>query len=358
MTVNFNNGANFAEGQALLTRTVQEILNTTQSQVGLEDQMSKLGFVMQGDIWTDGIITSMVGPEELDELAEDGVAAVAVVLQGFEKRYKLKEYALAHKCTKLLSKWLENGAIFEGADSSVKQELLKWRDNMENLIAGNTLTRNRVMTEVFANGFAATTTSPAYGPGSVLGDGQLLFSAAHIVKKTGATFSNLLASALTAVSLEAAIQQYKTTIYSPNGYRIKTPDVFDLIVPRALETAARKILNSSGEQAGIYAGTANNANLLNVFSFQGSKVRLVVLDMLGENRKDGTKIGGANADSMWFLANGEYNTRYKSFRLISMWDKEVYMWKDDATQALWTQICTYFTADAYNAEGILGYPGA
>lgn len=344
MSVHFTTGANFAEGQSILSRTVQEIVNTTESQVGLMDIASELGFVNEDIILVDGQITSMVGPEPLQEIDEDGVAVVAEIIEGFSKRYKLKEYALKHKCTKLFAKWIEQGANTDGVDSSVKTEIMKFRDNLQNLVYGNVLTRNIVMQDVFAKGFAVT---EAYGPGSALGDGQPLFSASHIVKKTGATFDNLCTGALSATTLESTIQKYKTAIYSPNGYRIRTPDVFTLMVPRALETTARKILNSGGDQAGIYAGTGNNSALLNVFNYQGSKVKLVVLDMVGEKRGDGTTIGN---DAMWFLANTPYNLQYKSFRVFSIWDKEVENWRNDETGAFFTKISTYFTADAFNAE--------
>lgn len=252
MTVKFSTGANFEEGKAILSRVIQEIVNTTEAQVGLMDITSDLGFVNESIILVDGVITSMVGPEPLQELSEDGVAQVAEILEGFQKRYKLKEYALKHKCTKLLSKWIEHGSNFDGVDSSVKTEISAFRDNIQNLVYGNTLKKNEVMQDVFANGFSVT---QAYGPGSALGDGQPLFSASHVIKKTGGTFDNLCTGALSATTLESTIQKYKTAIYTANGYRVKTPDVFTLMVPRALETTARKILNSSGDQAGIYAGT-------------------------------------------------------------------------------------------------------
>ena len=354
-SVNFQTGSNFAEGKAILNPVIQEIISQAEAQVGLEDQMTKLGFVMGDALTPEGEITSMVGPEELEEMEEDGVASLVTTMQGWTKKYQLKEYGRKSKCTKIFSKWIENGAQMEGADTTVKLELYKFKENVERLVQGAILTRNRVMTEVLANGFSVTA---AYGPGSATGDGVALFSASHVVKKTGATFSNLCTGALSATTLESTIQLYKTSVYTMNGYRVKTPEIFDLMVPRALETTARKILNSNGDQAGIYAGTANNANLLNVFSFQGSKVRLTVIDMLGEVKNDGTKIGGTNADAMWFLANTEYNLRYKAFRVFQLWDKELNMWKEDETDSIYTKITSYFTADAYNFEGIMGYAGA
>ncbi len=244
--VNFTTGANFAQGRDILNPVIQEIISQSEAQVGLEDQMTALGFTAGDALTPDGEITGMVGPEELQEMVEDGVAALVTTMQGWTKKYQLTPYGLKHKCTLIFSKWIEQGAQMQGADSSVLVELNKFKENVERLVQGAILTRNRVMTEVLANGFAVTA---AYGAGSASGDGQPLFSASHVVKKTGATFSNLATGALSAITLESTIQQYKTAVYCPNGYRVKTPDVFTLMVPRALETTARKLLNSNGDQA-------------------------------------------------------------------------------------------------------------
>jgi hypothetical protein len=355
MPVTFNTGANLAEGKSLLARNVQEIVNATEAQSGLEDNMSKLGFVLEPIVLVDGVITSMVGPEPLKEVAEDGVAALASVMEGWSKGYKLKEYMLKHKCTKVFSKWLDtyNGGLLSEVDSSVKTELNKFKDEIQQLVYGNILTRNQVMADVFALAGVGT---EAYGPGSLLGDGQPLVSTAHVVKKTGAVFSNRMpaGSALSATTIEAAIQSYKTVIRMPNGYRVRTPEIFTLAVGRAQETTARKILNSGGDQAGVYAGSGSNANLLNVFSFQGSKVRLEVIDEFGQPREDGSIIGN---DAMWFLINTEFATRYKAFRVFSLWDKEITAYKNDETGSYNTIISTYFTADAFNAEALIGYLG-
>ncbi len=357
--VTFNTGANFAEGAAILSPVIQEIASQAEAQVGLEDEAAKLGFV-RGVITTpSGEITSMIGPEPLRKIAEDGEAPLRIIEQGYTKGYAMDTYGLKHKCTKLFLKWIENGAQVEGADSSVKAELNKFKEQIQNLVDGAKLTMNEVLTKVLAEGFASTTTGAAFGPGSKLGDGQYLFSASHPVKKfPSTTFTNIATGALSASTLEATIALYKSQVKTGNGYRVKCPSVFQLLVPRALETTARKILNTPGSQAGIYAGTGTNANLLNVFSFNGSAVELVVLDMLGEVDAYGNKIGGANADAMWFLLNKEYAMKYKTFRFFTLWNPEMTMWKNDETDSVFTKITMHFGADAYNAEAIMGYPGA
>jgi len=356
MTVNFNTGsANYAEGKSLLSPLIQEIVDQTIEQVGLDEELEKYGFVRETPLTPDGIITSMVGPELLAQIDEDEEAPVITILQGFEKGYTLKTFAGQHKITKVFKKWIEQGAQISGADSSVKAELNKLKDAVVRLTQGRILTINALVAKTYGNGFSVST---AYGPGSASPDGAALFSASHIIKKTGGTYSNLASGALTAITLEAAIVSHKLTLRSGNGFRIKTPEVFDLLVPRALEITARKILNSTSDQAGLYAGTGSNANLLNTFMFQGSKVKLVVLDMLGQPDKDGSVIGGANADTMWFLLNRELALMVKAFRLFTLWDNEVTMYENEATSSTFVKLDSHFMTEHFNPECIVGYAGA
>lgn len=287
MPVKFVTGSNYAEGAAILSPLIQEIIDQTEEQVGLESELTKFGFVRERPLTPSGKITSLLGPEPLQKIGEDETAPIRTQEQGYEKGYLLEPYALQHKVTKLFRKWIEQGAQIEGADSSVKESLNKLRNDIVALVNGGLLTMNELVAKVFGNGFSVT---QAYGPGSASPDGVALFSSSHVVKKTGATFSNLAAGALSETNLKAAIQSHKLTLRTGNGYRIKVPNMYTLIVPRALETAARILLNSSGDQAGLWAGTGSNANLMNVFSFEGSRIELVVVDMLGQPDADGNTI--------------------------------------------------------------------
>lgn len=212
-------------------------------------------------------------------------------------------------------------------------------------------TINREFANLLAKGFGTPTA--AFGPGSPSPDGLSLFNAAHVVKSDGTTYSNLLASAFSSVALEAAIQSYKTTVKAASGFRLDTPDMFTLLIPRALETAARKILNSSGDQAGLWAGTGSNSNLMNVFSFQGSKVEIVILDMLGETDKAGGKVGGANADAMWFLLNKAYALEYGAFRIFTLWSDEIETWYDPKTSSSFTKLTSWWGLEHFNPECVM-----
>lgn len=351
--VKFQTGATFAEGSAILNPIIQEISNQTEAQVGLENEAAKYGFVVGDALTPTGEITAMVGPEPLQLVDEDGVAPLITFMQGYTKGYAMNTYGAKHKCTKVFYEWIKKGAQMVGADSSVVSELNKFKDEVERLVQGSALTMNIQIANVLAKGFSITA---AYGAGSPSPDGLALFSASHKVKKTGGTFSNLLGAGklLTATTLEEAIQLYKSQIKTANGFRIKTPEIFDLFVSRVGETNARKILNSGGDQAGVYAGTGSNANLLNVFSFKGSNVRLTVLDMMGEDDGTGTIIGN---DAMWFLMNKEYALRYKAFRIFRLWDNEIKMWQDDETDAFFTKLTMHFGVDHFSPECVIGQAG-
>lgn len=58
--INFQNGANFAEGSQILNPIIQEIANQTEAQVGLVDQAAMYGVVMGNALTHRGEITAMV----------------------------------------------------------------------------------------------------------------------------------------------------------------------------------------------------------------------------------------------------------------------------------------------------------
>jgi hypothetical protein len=238
-------------------------------------------------------------------------------------------------------------------DSSVQTELNKLAQDVSYLMDGATLTVNTLMAKIFAN---AGVTTNAFGFGSASPDTRALIATNHIVKKTGATWSNRAApsAVLTSANLLLGIAAFKNTIKTSNGYSMRTADMYTLLVPRALETTARVILNSSGDQAGLWAGTGSNSTLMNVFSFQGSRIELVVLDMLGEPDELGATIG---LNTMWFLMDKAYALKYKAFRIFNLWNNEVSNYYDDKTKSYFVDLTTGYGVDHYQPEAIFGYLG-
>lgn len=351
--VKFSNGAFFDTGRDILTPLLVEMENEFETIAGLEDEYTKLGFTMYTPLTPDGKISSLIWPQALVKIGEDEEAPVLTLEQGYIKWYELETRALQHKITKVFKKWLESNQGIAGADSSVKAELANLVDAMKYLVEGYALTLNIIATKVLANGFSV---SAANWPGSPSWDGKSLFATDHIIKKTWGTFSNVIYSttnnpAFSATALQDAIIKMKKDLRAMNGRRIKTPEYFDLVVGRALETTARQILNSTSDQAGVYAWTGNNANLLNVFSFNGSKVRLVVSNILWDLGEVDSEVVGS--DTQWFVLNTEQLVKRKAFRLIHLWEKEITVYTNEATSSTFVKLDTHFTADHYDAQSFI-----
>lgn len=360
----FTTGANFAEGAQILSPLIEEIASQREAQVGMVDQMAELGFVEFNVRKPRKEITSIIGTTASQPVAEDEALKIKAIEQGYSKSYDLQEYGNVHRCSNVFWKWIEAGATDAGMTSDVQDELDQLKEYIEGLVDGDTLRQNIEMAQVYAKGGLATS---AFGPGSPAGDGKALFATDHIVKSTGATYSNRMASGklLTATTLQEAIDKFKKDIKMDNGYSVKTAKIYTLYVSRALETAARVILNTAGSQAGVYSGLLNNANQLNVFSFQGNMVELVTIDMLGE--PDGSGVSGAvvggdatTAAKMWFLVNKEELMKYKGLRKIKLpnWSREIRMWEENNPHAYYVSVDNYFSFDHFGAYPFMvGYLG-
>lgn len=155
--VNFQSGVNFQEGAQILSPLIQEIADMVDAEVGLKDEAAKYGFTVGEVLTPSGVITSMVGPEYLPEISEDGEAPLITLTQGYEKGYELKGYGASTKTTKLFIEWLKKASTLQGADSSVKAELNKFKDNMVRLMRSSKRTINREFANLLAKGFGTPT---------------------------------------------------------------------------------------------------------------------------------------------------------------------------------------------------------
>lgn len=68
----------------------------------------------------------------------------------------MKTYGGRLKTTKLFIEWLKNAQTLNGADSSVKAELNKFKDGVVRLMRSSKRTINREITNVLAKGFSIT----------------------------------------------------------------------------------------------------------------------------------------------------------------------------------------------------------
>jgi len=333
----------FENSQDLLTPTLVDIINQRIAESGYDDEFMKVGYVNEKVFTKDGTITSMIGPEALKEIVEGATAPLINKEQGYEKGFRVKLYARKMVVSKLLSKWIMKNETLASADNSVQAEIRKLMEDVTFLADGAKLTLNNQGIGVLADGFSITN---AYGAGSASPDGVALFSTSHIVKKDGTTYSNLETGALTATTLEAAIQKHKVTIKMGNGRRVRTADVYQLLVPRALETAARKILVAGGQLAGTYDPTN-----ITIFDFQGSKIELIVSDVLGQTDDNGGLVG---SDTNWFVINSSLARQIKAFRVFELYGQEVTTWYDDDTGNYYIKLDMAFGVDHYQPEVVVG----
>lgn len=198
----------------------------------------------------------------------------------------------------------------------------------------------------------ATSTANAFGPGSATAYGVSLANASHPIMNSTSTFSNVLDGsgqtlnkALSATSLQRALDNHKTALKMQNGDFVgNSAGIYELRVPRALEQAARVILQSQDKTKLIYAGTGSNAALLNTFTFSGNTVELKVIEPRGRTLKDGTTLGSSTLRA---LVNPEVLKEGKALRIITLWNENVETHYDFDTKNYFASIDLSFSVDHY-----------
>lgn len=131
-----------------------------------------------------------------------------------------------------------------------------------------------------------------------------------------------------------------------NGRRVRTADVYTLLVPRALETLARTVLTPVGFGSGAFSTTD-----MTIFDFEGNKLRLIVSDVLGQPDDNGGTIGN---DLQWFVINDGLSRQIKAFRVFELYGQEVTTWFDDDTGNFYVKLDMAFGVDHYQPEVIVG----
>jgi hypothetical protein len=207
-----------------------------------------------------------------------------------------------------------------------------------------------MMTELLTLGWSEAN---AFGPGSSTPYGEPLFDSAHPYKAGTLSFSNLGSTPddnLTATSLQAAIDAHKSSLRLQNGDRVLSPGSYKLIVSRALAVTARGILNTAGNQVGMYSGTGSNAMQMNTFSFNGYKVEIVENPFIGYTKLDGTALG---TDAYWFLLNDTAASMAGAMRYITLYDAEVEVYENKDNKQTFVSIDMGSTVDHYGLESYI-----
>lgn len=326
-----------------LLTIIQEELYTA----GLDPVAQALGFVDEMVTYKDGKYTSMLGFTDMEELGEFDEFPIDNKEQGFEKWFELKRFGKGIAISKPLEKWIEASVKDAKYTPDVKRELQKLSRDVSRLVGSAKLTRNNLVTKVLANWFDITA---GFWPGSTSPDGVALFSASHIIKSTGNTQSNLVSGALTQAKLEEAIDLLRN-MRDGMGRKMRRASVYTLVVSSENEKNARQILNDGSNFAASVSDTeTNNGVTSNLFMWDGFKIELLVLDTLNQPSVSGN-VGSA---TMWFVINKDCVRDYEAFRMLTLYNDEIDMYRDNKTKALVVDLDFSATADHYQPECIVG----
>jgi len=356
----FNNGINVASGgSTLLNGLITAIVNETDIQEEYANMKEKLAFVDEKALSIDQQFSSVAGPLEVDPINENGVKPEGERTKLPNKGFEIREYGEKLTTSFLMGEWLKTSKTLEGADSSVKQEWMTIARDGKYLIEAVAMRVCIDMLQVYTKGFGAP--SSVHGAGSPTPKGLPLFSVNHTSRQGSIVWRNMgqaanLNAPFSATALQDALDVHKNVIKAENGYKVRRPGVYDLIVSPFEEVNARKVLNEnqSGETS-QYSGVGNNANQMNQFTFRGNKVNLVVVEMLGDLDKHGNKIGN---EKMWFVRNTDLIKKTRALKMIELYKPKMQNYQNQDTDAYIVDIRAGYACDHYGAEyGLVGSKG-
>lgn len=353
----FNNGINVSSGgNILLNGLITDIVN--EADLGLDYNVlkTKMDFTDTRASSLDEVFTGVDGPTELSKIVENGLKPEKERTKLPDKGYAIVEYGNKITTSYLMRKRLETSSTLTTADPSVKKEWLKIYDDARYLLEGAMMNITQEMTMLWVEGLNPV--SAFNGPGSPTPKGKPLFSLTHPVRDGTLTFANVAPTniAFSATNLQVAIDILKTGVRNENGYKVQGPRGFyKLYVGMDLAVTARQVLNTAGNQVGVYSGINNNANQLNQFSFMGNLVEIVEIPRLGDVDTNGQAIG---TEATWFLTNPRYLQTSKGFKTISLYDPEIKNYLNNDTDGFVIDARLGFAVDHFGAEaGIFGSKG-
>lgn len=347
--VQFLNGINYdTGGTTLLNSLISDLINQTNYMQDINSIVSDLSLTPTQAISTSQKFSAIVWPVELDRISENGIKAEQDRSKTPDKGYDIREYGGKLTVSYLMSEWIRSAKPIEGASADVKQGWMDFMNNGRWLLEGSKFNLGIDAISLLTKAFSIST---ANGAGSPTPKGKSMFATDHKVRNNTISFRNVLTTpnqALASASLQDALNIHKTELRLDNGYRTKLPSgAFELWVSRRLATAARILLNTEGNKAGIFSGVANNANQLNQFNFQGNLVSLKEIPLMGDTDKNGAAIG---SDTMWYLVNPDTLRNTQGFRIIKLYEPKVKNYINNETDAYVSDIRLWFAIDHFWAE--------
>lgn len=343
--ITFNGG-----GSELMDPMITKVVDQINLERKSSEVKAQLGYKDELPLSANETYSSVNGVNSLPEINENGTKEEMELSVGPTKGYKIKEYGAKITSSFLFGEWLKKSKTLTGAKDDLKAEFVDTAQKTKKLLLAAEKGMAYEAIKVLTKGFSITA---AYGAGSATPKGKALFANNHTIYKTGGTFSNLESGALTATNIKTAIGKH-LAIRLENGDKINQPrkEGYTLFVAPAGEMNAREILNNGSK----FGATGNNASLENIFMFEGSRVKLEVIDKMGDYDVDGTQIG---TDVMWFLANIPAMKEAEALKCIRLYSPVVKQYMNNETDQSVVDVRNGFTCDHYGAEYfVVGSTGA
>jgi len=333
----FNDIVFNGSGSELMDPLVTETVDQRNLARKDKDAREVVGVVNKMPLNSKETFSSVNGVNDLPEINENGTYEEMVLSVWPEKGFKVVEYGAKITSSRLFGRWLAASKTLKGANDDMKAEFLNTASKTKNLLLAAEKTVDNQVAKLLTAGF---TVSAAYWPGSATPKGLSLFNAAHTIYADGyTTFSNLATGALTATTLKAALQLH-IAIRLENGDRVQQPraEGYTLLVSAAGEENAREILNNGSK----FSATGTNANVENIFMFEGFKVKLEILSKLGDN--------GIGTDVMWFVLNKPALVEAKAAKMIRLANATVDSYTNNETKQSIVDISEAFAVDHFGLE--------
>lgn len=326
-----------------------------------------LMFFEQTALSLDEKFSGVAGPLEIDEITENGVKSEWTRTKLPDKGFEIVEYGEKLTTSYLMYQWLQKSQSLKWANSDIKKEWKTIARDSLYLIEGAMMRMTMEMTKVLTDGFGTPTT--VNGAWSPTPKGNPLFSILHTSRNGALTWRNMgttvgatnnlnkaLDSSTGKATIQNALDVMKKVVRLENGYKVKKPKVWDLIVSTALYPTVWEILNIANNGRAVeMASDGSNSQKRNVFYFDGNKVALHELELLGDIDKNGNAIGTEN---MWFLRNPLYCQKTRCFKMIKLYNPLVKNYNNDDTDAQVVDIRIGYAVDHYGAEcGVFGSKG-
>lgn len=318
--------------------------------------MEKLGLTYTKPLNLEETFDIMVGSWELDEIDEWANLPEIDTTKWKGKWFELKIFWGKYKVSKFFMEWVKSSQTLQWADSSVKSEWARLARNIKGLDRSKVKTKNKLFAELLTQ---SRLTSSAFWPWSLTPYGQALISWSHPYLEWTKTFDNY-GWALTLVStststiatsranIKTMLNIVKNNCRLQNGDYVEVASVYDLMVPRELETTSREVLNDGSK----FSWQNSNSEELNVFSFEWSNIRLVVLDTVGSLDKKGELIG---TTTQWYMYNKEWAKQAQAARFIELYAATIEAYRNDDNKNEYISIDLSCTVDHYWLESFIAW---